>query len=161
MVSLTVINIRDIIKYFFKTILMLIVVVIAIRVFSNIKNKSVIESKKHTFLTCLNQTIPLTKQVNTNTKDEGQEEVLFKEDFFKNILSINLSLIGNVDKINEASNDHNESLQEDIAVTEQSYTEQEIKLANENLQTQVQESGIEPKFTNEHSGVQIKNETRI
>ena len=162
MINMAVINLKDIIKYLVKITIVIIIVVSITRYFSSIKadvektTKSITNSvEKHTFLSCLDVTVPGIEQThNTNNTANNENDVLEK------MLSVNLGMIDNIKKETNIS--------EENEVIEQSTTEENKVEENEmenviqaetGLKTEVQPSNVPNKYTSEFNGVQIRNET--
>lgn len=170
MVSLAVVNLKDIIKYLVRITITVVVVVSLTKYFFNEKKAGAGLAVNYNFQICLNKSIPLIAQVNANSN--GQEDKpQVKKGFYKSILTSelktldveNLQGVGSEKEMNVATD--NETQKENEGNPKDSSNEEEgneeIQLAQENVATEVQETDVVAKFTNEHNGVKIKNESKI
>ena len=149
MINLAVLNLKDVGKYLIKITIVIVILWVLSRAFSNNKLKEIDLSSNidvSKFISCLDETIPGIKQVN---KKENVEADIQKIDPIKAILETQLAMMYNTKNI-EASiqNDENEIEEEE-----------KVEQAEVGLETQVIENNVPNNFTNEYNGVYIKNGT--
>lgn len=146
MINLAVLNLKDIIKYLLKFLLIIIILWSFSKFFSlnKIKQTSLQTSLDNSkLLECLDNTIPGIRQLNHK---ETQLEIQ-NNDFLKIVLKSELSMI---EKIKEKYlNSENEKEETKI----------QVEQAQTGLQTQKVENNVPENFTNSYNGVYIKNGT--
>ena len=130
MFNIAVISVKDIGKYVLK---IGIVITILFVCFHFVEKAPIIS---HTFLECLDITIPGMKQI--EWKEEGEISIIQK------LLGIELSMANNL-KLVEVKEPNEVIAQKEIVP--------------ETAETQVLESNVQEKYTNSFAGVNIKNET--
>lgn len=147
MINLAVLNLKDIIKYLLKFLLIIIILWSFSKFFSPTKIKqsklgmSLDNSK---FLECLDETIPGMKQLN-----EKEMELEIKNDNpLKTMLKLELSMINNIKEKN-IENLPKEEEEEEVKVEQ----------AQTGLQTEKIQNNVPENFTNSYNGVNIKNGT--
>lgn len=145
MINLAVLNLKDIIKYLLKFLLIIIILWIFSKFFSNAKIKQTnlgISLDNSKFLECLDETIPGMKQLN-----EKEIELEIKNNNpLKTMLKIELSMIDNIKEKN-------------IKNVSEEENEPEVEQAQTGLQTQKIQNNVPENFTNSYNGVNIKNGT--
>lgn len=144
MINLAVINLKDIIKYLLKLFIIIIILWIFSKFFSNnqIKQNSLSTTLYSTkFLGCLEETIPGMKEVNAKNSEDIKENY----DLLKIVLESQLGMIEQIK-------------QQDLNVHEEK-NEEQIEHAKIGIETEVIENNVPNKFTNQYNGVQIKNGT--
>ncbi len=152
MINLAVIELRDIIKYFIKITLLIVVIVGLTKYFASFKNKLNIE--KSSFLSCLDTVIPSIKSV--NEKEEESTETTIEP--LKMALGVELGMIDSIEKNTE--DEIVEEGTEDVEVEEVvEVADEEIVEAETNVETEVVESNVSETYTDEYNGVKIKNQT--
>lgn len=161
MVSVTVVNKKDAVKYLVRIGIAIIIVGVLTRYFSNLKGKDIskiAEQKKDktetAFIACLDDTIPTMKQVNNdNVSEKNSIEPL------KLALNKELGVLDSIEKKNLSQTDLDEV---ESSVSENTDNEdiEEIQKAQTGIKTEVQPSSVQAKYTNTHNGVQIKNESK-
>ncbi len=153
MFNVTVVNIKDILRYLAGLTLTIVIIVGLARYFYADKEKIKSDSKvefisKKTYLECLDKTIPVAIEDNTETieemDDSGKEKILEK------LLRVELSALG-VTKIKSEGN---------VIASENNNEETEVTLAETNLKTEVvTRNPLENKYTIQYNKVKIKNES--
>ena len=155
MVNMTVVKGKDILKYGIKIGIFLISLFVLQKIFissskEKIKLPELVDESK--LIGCLEDTIPVMKEVSQTNKEDLEEKVE-KIDPLKFVVDTQLQGINNI-KIKE-NNEDNTDKDENTEKEEQLQVEQ----AQTGLTTQVLESNVPNKFTNSYNGVEIKNET--
>ena len=171
MINVTVIRVKDIIKYIAK-ITFFIVITIGMtkffinskeekerislaKIFENIKN-SIIKDSSYAYI---NDTMPVIEQINNENIGEIKKE---SQSTVKKLLLSELGMIENLGKVQETELQVKED-NEKTELQEQSTSNQNRPQISSNLQsgtdTEVIESGITPTYTNVSYGVEIKNES--
>lgn len=127
-------------------------------------NQNNLENKWHDFLSCLDISIPAIAQVNNKENSNSPKENKAIED----ILSVNLGVIDNlkpnsnskqmaeknVENENNINNTENNSEQNKIASSSEN-----VEHAETGLKTEVLDSNVSPRYSQEYYGVKIRNET--
>lgn len=145
MINLAVLNLKDIIKYLLKFLLIIIILWSFSKFFSFAKIKQTnlgISIDNNKFLECLDETIPGMKQLN----DKEMVADIKNNNPLKTMLKLELSMLNNI-KEKEIKN-----------VTEEN-EELKVEQAKTGLQTEKIENNVPEKFTNSYNGVNIKNGT--
>ena len=133
---------------------------------ANESNKNNLNSWQN-FLSCLDISIPAMAQVNSKENNSAPKENKTIED----ILSVNLGVIDNlksssdskqmaeknVDNENSTNNDGNNEVDENK--DDDSNSLENIEHAEIGLKTEVLESNVSPRYSQEYYGVKIRNET--
>ncbi len=151
MINLAVINLKEVVKYLVKITTIITVVVALTRYFSTYKNALANKISNKTFLNCLNETIPGIKTTNKKEYETKDVEPL------KMMLSLEMAMIDSIKKeeIQTANND-NIKIEE---VKQEEPVSDKVEEIETGLKTEVLESNVPNKYTNEYNGVQIRNET--
>ena len=135
---------------------------------SSESNENNLKSKWQNFLSCLDISIPAIAQVNNK---ENNNSTPRENKAIEDILSVNLGVIDNlkssnnskqmaeknVDDASNASNTDNTENSEEKNNTDAS--SENIEHAETGLKTEVLESNVSPRYSQEYYGVQIRNET--
>lgn len=162
MVSVTVVNRKDAVKYLVRIGIAIIIVWISTRYFCSLKGKNTSNEEvkcenQKVFISCLDDTIPTIKEVNNEENDTENSVEPLKLALTKEITALN-SLIEkeNLEDLNL------EKVESSISENEVSNVEEktEIQKAATGVTTEVQPSKVPLKYTNTHNGVQIKNESK-
>ena len=168
MINLTVIEMKDIIKYLVRITIIIVVVVSLTRYFSSfkaiIKNQS-INIREKPFLSCMDIVIPGIKI------EESKLDIKNNVNPLKMALDIELKMADTIEKNKDYSKeeygknnldpkeeDISNNLETEIAEDELELELQEAKIG---LETEVQENSVPQKFTNVYGTVKIKNETKM
>lgn len=145
MINLAVLNLKDIIKYLLKFLLIIIILWSFSKFFSHNKIKQAklgINLDNSKFLECLDETIPGMKQLNNK-----ELEVQIKNNNpLKTMLKLELSMLNNIKE-----KDRKNVIEENEEI--------KVEQAQTGLQTEKIENNVPEKFTNSYNGVNIKNGT--
>ena len=172
MFNVTVLKLRDIVKYFFGIVITILIIIFISKTFSqktkekkivvNLKNETENISKIN-FLSCLDKTIPSISNINKEYRNiSNEEDVKTEEGILKRILKTELSSIKAVeigevekDKIEEtASNSSEESNNDKETNTET------VEEAKTGVKTEViTNNPISENYNIEYENVKIKNQT--
>ena len=152
MVNMTVVKGKDILKSGIKIGTFFILIFLLIKIFNKspkdkINLPELLDESK--LISCLDETMPIMKEVNSINKEDLEEKVE-KINPLKLVVDIQLEAMNNI-KLREKNK---EELQE-----KENLQEEVIEQAQTGLTTKVEESNVPNKFTNSYNGVEIKNET--
>lgn len=145
MINLAVLNLKDIIKYLLKFLLIIIILWSFSKFFSPTKIKQTnlgISIDNSKFLECLDETIPGMKQLN----DKEVETEMKNNNPLKTMLKLELSMIHNIKE-------------KDVKKLTEENEEIKVEQAQTGLQTEKIENNVPENFTNSYNGVNIKNGT--
>ena len=152
MVNMTVVKGKDILKHGIKIGIFLIFLFLLQKIFISSKKEEIKLPKlidETNLIACLEDSIPIMKEVN-NIDKEDLEEKVEKINPFKLVVDTQLEGMNNIKpKENKEENTKEENVQ----------TETKVEQAQTGLTTQVIESNVPTKFTNSYNGVEVKNET--
>ena len=133
---------------------------------ANESNKNNLNSWQN-FLSCLDISIPAMAQVNSKENNNAPKENKTIED----ILSVNLGVIDNLKSSsdskqmaeknvdNENSTDNRSNTEDDENKDNNSNSLENIEHAETGLKTEVLDSNVSPRYSQEYYGVKIRNET--
>ena len=157
MVNVTVIKGKDIVKHGMKIGILLVFLFLIQRMFTSsnrekIQLPKIIQEEK--LIGCIEDTIPTIKQVN-GSQNEYLEETIEKFNPFGLVVGMQLEAMNHL-KLKEPQEEQVNQPQDETKQQEQVSVEQ----AQTGLPTQVLESNVPSKFTNEYNGVKVKNETK-
>ena len=148
-----VFRIKDLIKYFIRVLIPIVVLLIIMQTISKqkVSSKDVALSTSKPLLSCISDTISQIKIIEGNNKSEE-----IKPSF---IFLSELKILENVKEnlqLTETNNQDANNVQNEIEETEEEnkITAEEAKTG---LQTEVIDSGVAARSTNEYNGVQINN----
>ena len=157
MFNVTIINIKDIIKYLVSITLVIILLFILTRYFSGVKDnndfKLLLNDKlslilNNNYTVCLDSTIPCIKNVNKEINKIVEEDDQVESGYLKKLLGVELSQL-------ELEKKTMKNLEENTEVAKQ-----EKEDAKTDVNTEViTEKPLANKFTNQYNDVKIKNET--
>lgn len=156
MINLAVIELKDIIKYFVKLTLIIVIIVGLTKYFSSLKTKLNID--KSSFLSCLDTVIPSIKSV--NKKEQSTKNNI---EPLKMALGVELGMMDSIEKNGENAVVEGET--EDVIGNQENAEEtaenadDKIQEAETGLETEVLKSNVPEKYTSEYNGVKIRNET--
>ena len=152
MVNVTILNKKDILKYGIKLGIVLVCLFMFIEIIKQSNQKEEIKLQgilsKDRLESCLEETIPIMKQVNGNMEDFGEkiEEI----NLLDYTVSKQLAMLNEIrPKENKTENQEIKEENNDIVVEQ----------AKTGLETKVVENNVPTKFTNEYNGVKVRNET--
>ncbi len=167
MFNVAVINLKDIIKYLVSLTVIIIVVAVLARFFSNVKKSdnvkeqigSKIESiKSNSYLLCLDETIPNAQIAKEKTNTIEASEGIEKSSLVKSLLGVELRMAKEDVKKNNENNENEVTNNEETI--EQEAPQEEINLANTELETEVvTQNPISENFNTQYKNIKIKNET--
>lgn len=146
MINLAVINLKDLLKYLVKIIIIVVILIILVKQIYFPKEEIHIQTTtinlfSKAYTNCLELTIPGIKK-----QSENSNENIFS---FQNILNLEIGMIDNIIKESGLTIDKEELTVDDL----------DELLEKTDVKTEVVESTVKPKYTNEYGKVQIKNET--
>ena len=152
MVNVTILNKKDILKYGIKLGIVLVCLFMFIEIIKQSNQKEEIKLQgilsKDRLESCLEETIPIMKQVNGNMEDFGEKiEGINLLDY---TVSKQLAMLNEIrPKENKTENQEIKKENNDVVVEQ----------AKTGLETKVVENNVPTKFTNEYNGVKVRNET--
>lgn len=156
MVNVTILNKKDILKYGIKLGIVLVSLFLITELAKNVNSQEEINFQnilnKDKLKICLEQTIPMMKQV--NGEEEYLEKKIRKINILEYVVSKQLAMIKEI-KPKEVKKSDDEK----VKVNEQKEQSESIEQAKTGLETKVLESNVPTKFTNEYNGVKVRNET--
>lgn len=172
MFNVTVLKMRDIIKYLVGIIITIFFVIYTTRYFSSTKNKIKEEDKKQSKIeifqfgslkSCLDETIPTISSINEEyNKIEQENEKVKSTNYLEEFLRTEISSIKGIEKLEENNNieNINENLEKNEQISENE-SKEEIILANtETAKTEVvTQNPITESYNVEYGKVKIKNQT--
>lgn len=165
MFNVTVLKMKDILKYLVGIILTVTFVIYATRYFSSIKNKIKEENKKQSKIeifqigsltSCLDKTIPTMS--NVNEENNNKENKNYLEQFLKT----EISSMNGIEKLEEISKTEDTKTENIDNEDKQETTEQVTVVSNtENVKTEVvTQNPITESYNAEYGKVKIKNQTK-
>lgn len=165
MFNVTVLKMKDIIKYLVGIIITISLVIYATRYFSSIKNKIKEENKKQSKIeifqigsltSCLDKTIPTMS--NVNEENNNKENKNYLEQFLKT----EISSMNGIEKLEEISKTEDTKTENIDNEDKQETTEQVTVVSNtENVKTEVvTQNPITESYNAEYGKVKIKNQTK-
>lgn len=165
MFNVTVLKMKDIIKYLVGIIITISLVIYATRYFSSIKNKIKEDNKKQSKIeifqigsltSCLDKTIPTMS--NVNEENNNKENKNYLEQFLKT----EISSMNGIEKLEETSKAEDTKTENIDNEDKQETTEQVTVVSNtENVKTEVvTQNPITESYNAEYGKVKIKNQTK-
>lgn len=165
MFNVTVLKMKDIIKYLVGIIITISLVIYATRYFSSIKNKIKEENKKQSKIeifqigsltSCLDKTIPTMS--NVNEENNNKENKNYLEQFLKT----EISSMNGIEKLEETSKAEDTKTENIDNEDKQETTEQVTVVSNTgNVKTEVvTQNPITESYNAEYGKVKIKNQTK-
>ncbi len=152
MVNVTILNKKDILKYGIKLGIVLVCLFMFVKIIKQgnqkeeIKLQGILSEDK--LESCLEENIPMMKQVNGNMEDF--EEKIESIDLIEYTVSKQLAMLNEIiPKENKTENQEIKEENNDVV----------IEQAKTGLETKVVENNVPTKFTNEYNGVKVRNET--
>lgn len=150
MINMAVVNVKDVIKYFFKITILVVIILATVKYFSQgkdeIKRKVNEIDNKTLFKICLNSALPVTN-IN-NMENQNTKETLIEP--LKLALNMELKALSLSDK-EKSGTIKNDKKDEENEI---------IQKAETGLKTEVQSSNVPNKYTIQYNGVKIKNEVK-
>ena len=152
MVNVTILNKKDILKYGIKLGIVLVCLFMFIKIIKQSNQKEEIKLQgilsKDRLESCLEETIPIMKQVNGNIEDFGEK--IEGINLLEYTVSKQLAMLNEIrPKENKTENQEIKEENNDVVVEQ----------AKTGLETKVVENNVPTKFTNEYNGVKVRNET--
>ena len=152
MVNVTILNKKDVLKYGIKLGIVLVCLFMFIKIIKQSNQKEEIKLQgilnKNRLESCLEETIPMMKQVNGNVEDFGEK--IEGINFLEYTVSKQLAMLNEIrPKENKTENQEIKEENNDVVVEQ----------AKTGLETKVVENNVPTKFTNEYNGVKVRNET--
>lgn len=167
--NVTVINLRDLLKYLVVLITSIMVIVSATRFFYNKTStieKETVTNEKNIFLNCLKVIIPMIDYKQESSVEVPASVDIEKSSILTKLLNVELGLIDNIKDKNttEIISDNNEENQNiennNESNNENNNSPDEIELAKTNVTTQeVTENNIKPSYTDSIDGIEVKNQS--
>lgn len=162
MFNVTVVKMKDILRYILSCIITIILMMILTKIFSKIKqDKKEINLDKISFgslIGCLESTIPASSILEKEEKKEKEEN----KNYLKEILKEEISSMKAIEKIEENEIKETQAIEETEEIKEETKVEnQGLVLANtENIKTEVvTPNPIQESFNVQYGKVKIKNQT--
>lgn len=152
MVNVTILNKKDVLKYGIKLGIVLVCLFMFIKIIKQSNQKEEIKLQgilnKDRLESCLEETIPMMKQVNGNMEDFGEK--IEGINLLEYTVSKQLAMLNEIrPKENKTENQEIKKENNDVVVEQ----------AKTGLETKVVENNVPTKFTNEYNGVKVRNET--
>lgn len=151
MINMAVVNVKDVIKYFFKITILIVIILATVKYFSQgkdeIKRKVNEIDNKILFKICLNSALPITN-IN-NIENQNTKETLIEP--LKLALNMELKALSLSDKEKSGTIKNDKKDEEDEI----------IQKAETGLKTEVQSSNVPNKYTIQYNGVKIKMKLNI
>ncbi len=177
MFNVTVLKMRDIIKYLVGIIIAIFIIVYTARFCSSLKNTKKEENKikvnlksisANQFIKCLDKTIPVMSNINNEySKDEKQKGKITDNNYLEEFLQTEIGSIKGMEKIE--NNNQEKSKNEENQKTEDKKDEDTTQKTSENItpaQTSniktevVTQNPISENFNVQYKNVKIKNQTK-
>jgi stage II sporulation protein P len=169
MFNVTIINIKDIIKYLVSITLTIGMILVLTRYFSNLKDNEELKFKisdkvdeilNSSYLNCLDKTVPCIQETNEEINKIAKEDDETEDSILKKILSVEISQIDveknqmqDIPKVADTTDEKAEETKEET----QAESKEEAKT---DVKTEViTQNPLANKFTNQYKNVEIKNET--
>ena len=181
MFNVTVLKMRDIIKYFIGGGILILLIVIAIKYFNNAKEKNETKTQiiptsisQNSLIGCLKQTLPVVSEINeTSTENQANEEKVVEEsnqkNFFQEILKTQISSIEGIEQTEEKQTTNDNTNNEDKGNPEQNEKDNSTNQENIQNNTSLAQTGLKTEvvtpnpitesFNVQYGKVKIKNQT--
>jgi len=150
-----VFSIKDLIKYAITVTIPLVVLFTTINVVSGtVQNSEIIKTNGKAMLGIIDEEVDFLKI--SNKEDEEEQEYI--KEWGKTILNNEFTIM-NTNQNNTEVNNQDQLAEEELDNNEQEKekTEESVNQAPENVQTEVVENSVKPKFNQEWNGVRINN----
>lgn len=164
--NVTVISLRDLLKYLVVLITSIMVIVTSTRFFYNKTStieKENVTNEKSIFLTCLKVIIPMIGYRQEGTIEVANFDNIEKSNILTKLLDMELSLIGNIknEEVTEIVTDNNQENPNTENQEENNNQPNEIDLAKTDVTTkEVTENNIKPSYTDSIDGIEVKNQSK-
>lgn len=163
MFNVTVLKMKDIIKYLVGIVITILIVIFATRYFSLLR-KDKMQSKmkifsSNNFTQCLDKVIPTISNIEEQN-NEKKKEILINNNYLENPIKMEIASIDELEKEENAqqniSNEGNNEKSEEIDTTDKNIVSEQT----ENLKTEVITSNpISESYNVQYKNVKIKNQT--
>ena len=162
MFNVTVLRLRDIVKYIICIFVLILLIFSITNYFSGAKKNTEQVTQKvenvtnqlssHSLLSCLDATLPVVASINHS--EEKEKEKLSENDILKSMLETQISSIDEIQNMEEAT----ESEGEEKENTNE--TEQEVELATTDIATEViTNNPVAENYNAQYGNVKIRNQT--
>ena len=164
--NVTVISLRDLLKYLVVLITSIMVIVTSTRFFYNKTStieKENITNEKSIFLTCLKVIVPMIGYRQEGTIEVANFDNIKKSNILTKLLDMELGLIGNIknEEVTEIVTDNNQENPNTENQEENNNQPNEIDLAKTDVTTkEVTENNIKPSYTDSIDGIEVKNQSK-
>ena len=163
MFNVTVLRLKDIVKYIICIFVLILLIFSITNYFSGTKKNTEQVTQKvenvtnqlssHSLLSCLDATLPVVASINHS--EEKEKEKLSEDDILKSMLETQISSIDEIQNMEEISETEGE---EDTENTNE--TEQEVELATTDVGTEViTNNPVAENYNAQYSNVKIRNQT--
>ena len=171
MFNVTVLKMKDIIKYLVGITIAIVFVIYTTRYFSTLKNNKKEEDKKQSKIeifqigaltSCLDKTIPTMSSINEEyNKIEQENEKIESTNYLEELLKTEISSIKGIEKLEENSNSENESNELEKDEQQNEAESEKITLAStSSTKTEVvTQNPISENYNVQYGNVKIKNQT--
>lgn len=167
MVNVTVIKGKDAIKNLVRISIVMILFFILTRFFTGFKEAKtftkISKQENYSLISCLDETIPQAKQMQTKQEDEEKKE----DNNATFVLKSELGIFDAIEKKNDVALqklvNEESSISTDTTILENTNNNKNttVEQAQTDVKTEVIETNVPNKFTNTYNGVQIKNESGL
>ncbi len=159
MFNVTVLRLKDIVKYIICIFVLILLIFSITNYFSGAKENTQEVTQKvenvtnqissHSLLSCLDATLPVVASIQHNGEDENKKEEINENDILKSILETQISSIKGVQSIEESTQE-----------TEKKEEEPKVELAETEQKTEVVTNNpIAENYNTQYGNVKIKNQT--
>lgn len=151
-----VFNLSELIKYVFKILTIFITIFFLLKLFSNINNKNKINVKNKAMLFCIDDMLPEIKASSNNVEEKESKKMALKNSLVSELAILDSIKNKEENIVNSEINETNSN--EEINNIEEN-TNVVTKVQEGATVTEVQNSGVNPRSTDEYNGVKINNST--
>ena len=159
MFNVTVLRLKDIVKYIICIFVLILLIFSITNYFSGAKENTQEVTQKvenvtnqissHSLLSCLDATLPVVASIQHNGEDEKKKEEISENDILKSMLETQISSIKGI-----------QSIEESIEEPEKTEEEQNVELAETEQETQViTNNPVAENYNAQYGNVKIKNQT--
>ena len=159
MFNVTVLRLKDIVKYIICIFVLILLIFSITNYFSGAKENTQEVTQKvenvtnqissHSLLSCLDATLPVVASIQHNGGDENKKEEINENDILKSILETQIGSIKGVQSIEESTQE-----------TEKKEEEPKVELAETEQETQViTNNPVAENYNAQYGNVKIKNQT--
>ena len=159
MFNVTVLRLKDIVKYIICIFVLILLIFSITNYFSGAKENTQEVTQKvenvtnqissHRLLSCLDATLPVVASIQHNGEDEKKKEEISENDILKSMLETQISSIKGIQSIEESTEE-----------PEKTEEEQNVELAETEQETQViTNNPVAENYNAQYGNVKIKNQT--